>query len=222
MTYFSRAGIPVKHISWLFIIFFIFNSGCKKNLKWLTVDPAFSKYVESYTTGTVSKTSPIRIRLSENVKTTHTIGEPVKESLFEFSPTVNGKATWLDARTIEFKPEKMLAPGEQYNVSFKLGKVTQVSSGFETMRFSLQTLKPAFEVTETGLRSPGSKQEMFLNGTLETSDFEDPAQVEKILSAYSEKDGLKILWEHSNNNRTHNFSINKIPRQTKESKLELR
>lgn len=203
------------------ITIFIINSGCKKNPKWIEVDPAFSRYIESYTTGTISKTSPIRIRLSENVKTTHSIGEQVKDELFDFTPAVNGKAVWLDARTIEFTPDKNLFPGKLYNVSFRLGKVTPVPANFELMKFSLQTLIPAFVVKENGLRSPGSKQEMFLTGSIETSDFEENAPVEKILSAQTANTKLKIVWQHSNNNRLHSFTINQIPRMKGESKLNL-
>lgn len=210
-----------KHLLWILIALMFLNSGCKKNLKWITVDPAFSRYVESYTTGTISKTSAIRIRLAETVKTVHAIGEPVKENVFEFSPSVKGNAIWIDARTIEFKPDPMLKPGEMYNVSFKLGKISSVPNQFQTMKFSLQTLTPAFEVKETGLRSPGTKQEMFINGTLETADFEDPSTVEKILSATAGDKPVKIVWQHSNSNRLHSYTLNHIPRLATESHLKL-
>ena len=36
-----------------------FNSCSKKNTTWKSVDPAYARYVEAYTTGIVSKTSGI-------------------------------------------------------------------------------------------------------------------------------------------------------------------
>ncbi len=219
LTSFSKYGrFAVAAIA----LFFLFLTGCRKNLKWLEVDPAYAQYVESYTTGSISKTSSVRVRLSQDAKTTHSIGEPVKENLFEFTPEVKGKAIWLDARTIEFKPDNMLKPDELYNVDFKLGKVTNVPSKFEHMKFSLHTLTPAFKVTENGLRSSGSKETMFLNGNLETSDFEEPAAVEKILSAKAADKDLKLVWQHSNNNKTHSFTINNIPRGLNENSLHLK
>ena len=67
------------------IILFI-NSCKNKQQKWLDVDPAYAKYVEAYTTGIVSKTSTVRIQLAADAATTHTVGEPVKDNLFELSP----------------------------------------------------------------------------------------------------------------------------------------
>src|SRR4051794_9526664 len=93
---------------------------CKKKDKWIEVDPAFSQYVDAYTTGIISKTSSIKITLAADAPTTHTVGEEVKERLFEFSPAIKGKAYWLDARSIEFKPDSWLAPDKLYEVNFSL------------------------------------------------------------------------------------------------------
>ena len=77
-------------------------SSCNKKEKWIDVDPAFSKYIDAYTTGIISKTTAIRIQLATEANTTHAVGEAVKDDLFDFSPSVKGKAFWLDARTIEY------------------------------------------------------------------------------------------------------------------------
>ena len=125
-------------------------SSCNKKDKWIDVDPAFSKYIDAYTTGTVSKTSAVRIQLATDANTTHAVGEAVKDDLFDFSPSVKGKAFWLDARTIEFKPESWLKSNQLYTVKFKLGKVTKVADKYEDFKFSMQTVKPSFKVSNEG------------------------------------------------------------------------
>ena len=97
----------------LALIFFV-PSCSKKAVGWKSVDPEYARYVEAYTTGVVSKTSSIRIKLAADVPTTHTVGQEVKEKLFSFTPSVKGKAYWVDARTIEFKPEKNLEADKLY------------------------------------------------------------------------------------------------------------
>src|SRR4051812_6949042 len=82
------------------IIFF----SCNNKSKLVDVDPAFSQYIDAYTSGVVSKKNTIRVQLASNVSTTHTVNEEVKDKLFDLSPAVDGKAYWIDARTIEFKP----------------------------------------------------------------------------------------------------------------------
>lgn len=211
----------------VFILFFFFTIAasllsCQKNAKLLDVDPAFSKYVEAYTTGIVSKTSAIRIQLAADASTTHTVGQPVKENLFEVSPSVKGKAIWLDARTIEFNPEKNLLPDQLYEVKFKLGSVTKVAEKFNEFKFNLQTIKPAFKVEQTGLRSTNEKDNMFLNGEITTADAEDAAGIEKILSATQGSQSLKINWQHAGSNKTHAFTINQVKRDKKETKLVIK
>ena len=71
-----------------------------------------------YTSGIVSKTTAIRIKLAADASTTHAIGEVVDTDLFSFSPSVKGKAIWLDARTIEFHPAENLIPDKLYTSNF--------------------------------------------------------------------------------------------------------
>ncbi len=212
----------ITYLSFLILFSFTFSS-CKKNdAKWLDVDPAYAKYIEAYSTGIMSKTSTVRIQLAADAATTHTIGQPVKEELFEFSPSVKGTAVWLDARTIEFKPTKDLLPDQLYEVHFKLGDVTKVRPEYKTFKFNIQTTKPAFKVTQSGLRSSSEKNKMFLNGELVTADAEDAAVVEKLLTASQYNNNYKIIWQHSDANRTHNFTINDIGRAENASELTLK
>ncbi len=147
----------------LLVCVLIFSSCTKKN-KWIDVDPAFSQYIEAYTSGVISKTSSIKIKLAADASITHTTGEVVENTLFDFSPSIKGKATWIDARTIEFHPDQYLAPDKLYEVNFKLGKVIHVPSKYEEFKFNIQTVKPSFTVTDFGLRSNGQKDKMILIG----------------------------------------------------------
>ena len=193
----------------------------KKAVSWKSVDPAYAKYVEAYSTGMISKTAAIRVQLAANASTTHSIGQEIKENLFTISPAVKGKTIWVDARTIEFKPEKNLEADRLYEVKFKLGKVTEVPEKFHELIFNFQTTKPAFIVTNNGLRSSGAKDKMFIDGTLTTADAEEIAGVEKLLTAKHNNQTHKITWQHSNNNKTHQFTIAGITRGTSEQSLYL-
>src|SRR4051812_19567286 len=82
----------------ILLVVYIIANGRKKT----AVDPAFSKYIESYTTGVISKESTIRIRLAGQVQVTHQQNEQLSDDLFDLSPSVKGKAYWVDSRTIEF------------------------------------------------------------------------------------------------------------------------
>lgn len=194
---------------------------CTKNDKWITVDPAYSQFIDSYTTGIISKTSPIRIQLAQDASTTHTVGEAVSETLFTFSPAVKGKATWTDARTIEFKPDQWLEPNKKYDVTFQLGKVTKVPGKYNKFQFSLQTIRPSFKVVQHGLRSTGEKDKMRLTGELETADVEKGAQLEALLNAQYNTAAVPIKWQHNDGQKTHGFTIDNITRSNTAGKLNL-
>ncbi len=205
-----------------FLSISVLLTACKTGSKITPVDPVYSKYVESYTSGVVSKTAAIRVRLSSDVSTATTLNEPVKEDLFSFSPSLKGKAYWVDARTIEFKPEENMKPAQLYTVSFKLGKVAEVPNDFKTLTFNVQAVKPAFQVQDFGLKVVGnSKENMIYSGLIETADIEEGAVVEKILSASHGGKTIPIKWEHDEMARRHTFTITDIKRSANASELQL-
>ena len=207
--------------SLLFLFATLFLQSCDKKDKLIKVDPAFSQYIDGYTSGIISKTSSIKIKLASEASATHALGEVVDKSLFNFSPSVKGKASWLDATTIEFDPVENLSPDQLYEVSFNLGKVTRVPEKYKECRFNVETVKPSFQVKNFGLRSTAQKDKMFLPGVLETADVEKNEDIEKLLSAKQQNNNLKISWQHNANAKTHQFTIENINRLTSANQVTL-
>ena len=218
---FARSSaITNRFLSIVFIACFTCLSACSTKQKLIEVDPAFSQYIEAYSSGVISKKSVIKIRLAEDAAVTHTLNETVKDDLFDFSPSVKGKAYWTDARTIEFKPENDLEPNKLYEVSFNLNKVLKVPAKFKEFAFNVQTIKPSFEVTDNGLRC-NNNDVMTLSGQLLTADVEDGKAVEQLLHAKMNNTGIKITWQHNEQNKTHNFIITDIHKSNTEQPLTL-
>ncbi len=186
----------------------------------IEVDPAFSRYIYAYTSGVISKKNTVRLQLASAVSTMHAVNEEIKQKLFNFSPAVDGKAYWVDARTIEFKPNTDLRPGELYEVSFELGKLVKLPSAFNKFRFNVQIVQPSFEVKEHGLRS-SNKTSMNLNGKIFTADVEQSADIEKLLTASIGGKVLPVSWQHNESAKEHQFVINNILRTGNAQKLLL-
>lgn len=193
---------------------------CKKST-WIEVDPAFSQFIDAYTTGVVSKTASVVIHLAAQTNTTHVVGEAVKENLFSWSPSVKGKTVWVDATTVEFKPDEPLKPDQLYEVHFKLGKVTKVPSKFSDFAFSLKTIKPSFTVSDEGLRSSNEKNRMFLTGSIETADMEAGKKIESVLTAVQGGKNIPISWQHNDGAKTHQFTISQIQRKSQVGEIQL-
>ena len=190
--------LPIFLSAIILCILFVFSSCNRKKI--IEVDPEFAKYIEAYTSGVVSKKSTIRIQLATDAAATHTVNENIKEELFNFSPAVEGKAFWVDARTIEFKPTKDLDIDKLYEVEFKLSKVLSVPKKFKEFRFNVQTFKPSFQIGDNGLRSLG-KETMMLTGEIVTADVEESKKIENILSASISASNLTIKWQHNEVNK---------------------
>ena len=193
---------------------------CNHKRKIIHINPAFSKYIEAFTSGVISRKNSIRLQLSSEVNSVHTVNEAVDEDLFSFSPHVAGKAFWVDDKTIEFRPEKEMKPDEFYEVSFKLDKVSPVPKEFKVFKFNVQTPKPSFSVTPGGLYATG-KETMLLKGQLTTADVETSKDVEEALSASLNSADLAIRWQHNEGNRTHDFFIENIKRKKAAGSLQL-
>ena len=84
------------------------------------IDPAFSEFIATYTAGVVQSSSTIRIVLAQDAADSTMIGQESLPKLFDFSPSLKGKAYWLDSKTIEFRPDQRMPSGQEYEVTFLL------------------------------------------------------------------------------------------------------
>jgi uncharacterized protein YfaS (alpha-2-macroglobulin family) len=185
-------------------------------------DAEFNKYIESYTAGLISKTGTIRVKLAGDVQTGHSRNEAVDANVFDFSPSVKGKAYWVDERTIEFKPATYLEPDKNYEVEFNLAKVTTVPGNMAHFNFEFKTIKPDYTITFNGLQSATntSLDRMKLTGVIQMADKEDPAKVEKMLTD-SYPSQVVITWQHNTAANTHLFTVENITRTNHEQSLNM-
>src|SRR3546814_926522 len=179
---------------------------------------AFAKYVESYTAGVVSRESTVRVRLASQVSTFQQTNQEDSRELFSINPGVKGKAYWIDARTVEFRPDKQLTPGREYNVTFHLDEVADVSKDFNDFTFNLKVIEPSYNVEIDGLtaQTNTATELMKLTGRIAFADAEEPEHIEKILTATAQ-DGISydIKWQHSPQTRLSTYVIDSIPRGDK-------
>ncbi|HVI43299.1 MAG TPA: MG2 domain-containing protein [Chitinophaga sp.] len=196
-------------------------SGCRTSRK--EMNPEFARYIEAYTAGIISKQSPIRVHLAGQVNVTHTQNEPLDKEVFEFSPSIKGKAYWVDATTIEFRPDENLQPGKTYEATFKLGKVMDVPKELKSFDFGFKVIKPSFSIDVFGLKASSntSLDQMTLTGTIYTADVENPQSIEKILTTQYAGKTLPVTWQHNAAERTSKFTINNIARANIARNLEI-
>ncbi len=188
------------------------------------VNPAFKEYVVAFTSGVISTQSTIKVRLANDFADSALFNTPVKEELFNFSPSIKGKTYWIDSKTIEFRPDEALPAKEFYEVKFFLSKLIKVPDSLETLEFQFQTIQQDFMLKvdnhKAYKKSDLSKEKLY--GTITTADFAEDMKVEKLLSATQDNKTLLITWIHDSKSKMHYFQIDSIQRSKQESKVILK
>jgi uncharacterized protein YfaS (alpha-2-macroglobulin family) len=179
--------------------------------------------ISAYTTGTISRTSPIRIRFITDIVDSSRINQDLDLSPFSFSPRLKGRAFWPDTRTLEFRPEKTLDPDQKYNVTLKLSSLMETPKGEEIFTFQFKILQQSFEITIDGLQAVDQHdiKNQQLSGHIILADTEDTNQVSKMLNAVQSAYDLTIRWHHDESGRKHRFIIKGITREEDPSQLTL-
>jgi hypothetical protein len=187
-------------------------------------DPqAFAKYIESYTSGTISKKSSIKIHFANAVKNMVDLGKADERQLFEFSPNIKGKAYWLDAQTIEFRPDEQLKPDQEYEAILNLNQITTTEKGFEEFDFDFKITKPGLSLAQSGLVSQNSTALTYMKliGEINTADYEEQQNIEKTLSLdFNQK--LKVKWQHEPEKNHSTFVIDSIKKTASDQNLILK
>jgi uncharacterized protein YfaS (alpha-2-macroglobulin family) len=198
----------------LIIAVIVFLLVRKSNQKETQIDPGFTSYITGYTSGTISNQSVIRIILMDAIPDIEVNAE-VRKGVLNFSPGIKGIATWVNNRTIEFRPEEKLESGEQYNATFNLGKVKEVPAKFEVFKFDFYVIKQGFSATINGIKPyiKTNLEKQMLTGNVYTADYADEEEISSLLQAVQNGKTLPVAWESSSDGRTHSFQIDSIHRK---------
>ncbi|EMR03883.1 MG2 domain-containing protein [Cesiribacter andamanensis] len=189
----------------------------------LPEEAAYSAYISAYTVGVISAESAIQVRFTADIAAEEQIGLEQEGKVLELSPSVPGRAYWVDSRTLAFQPEGRLASGTLYQASLKLHKLMAVPKEAEVFTFPIRTMEQNFEVAVEGMRpydKKDLKKQKFL-GQIQTADVASPEAIESVLSATQGGKKLLTSWTHDDDRRTHYFTIEGVARQDQPSEVEL-
>ncbi|MFR9165823.1 MAG: alpha-2-macroglobulin family protein [Dysgonomonas sp.] len=178
------------------------------------INPEFARYIAAFTSGSVSSTSSIQIELAQDMPAVE-INKEIDQELFEFSPSVKGKAYWTSTRTIKFVPEPgELKSGQKYDAWFKLDKVMQVDKKYKEFYFYFRVPQQNFNVDVLPY-SPTKDNDLTWNsvqGTLFLADEAPIDKIEKMLSVKGGSNTAQIKIMPSEQKGVYKFSIDSLKR----------
>lgn len=188
-------------------------SACKKNVS-RDIDPEFARYISAFTYGSVSTTSSIEIELAQDMPSVE-LNKEIDQELFDFSPSIKGKAYWTSNRNIKFVPELgELKNGREYSATFNLGKVIKVDSDFKEFDFYFEIPKQNF-IVEALPYSPTRSNDLTWNTVDGTLSLADDAPVEKIekMFSVSGSNTAKVKIEKTEWKGRYTFKVDSLKRE---------
>ncbi len=201
----------------------IFHKNPAQRIVEMKADPRFAEYVNAYTAGFISSESNIRIRFTKDIVAMESVGRIVEQDLFSFSPKIEGSASWIDTRTIEFIPEKKLPSGKTFNARLKINEIIDVPDELENFDFGFQVIQQNFNIQIDNVKAYDNYKTDIqeLNGTIRTADIVIDENIEKVLEAFQNGKKLNIEWEHSEDRKTHSFRVDSIKRKTTSAEVKI-
>ncbi len=165
------------------MILLLMCSSCKRSGNH-EINPEFARYIAAFSYGKVSSTSDIQIELTQDIPSVE-LDKEIDQELFEFSPSIAGKAYWTSTRTIKFVPEPgELKPGQEYEAWFKLDKVLQVESDFKEFYFYFHVPEQNFRVDILPY-SPIKDNDLKWNAVQGTVTLADDANIDNVKNMFS-------------------------------------
>jgi uncharacterized protein YfaS (alpha-2-macroglobulin family) len=179
-----------------------------------TADPSeFATYITGYTTGVISKSEPVRIRLAKgNLK--FEIGKDLPAGIFSFDPQVKGTATLYSEDIIVFKPSTAWPEGKNITATLDLSKILDIPDQFSIFNFQFSIIQPSFSIYPGNLISIGEKDRKMkkIEGKLVSADVMKLEEVEKLVEASSPESELKVKWAEGAGRNEFDFVIDSLPR----------
>lgn len=186
-------------------------------------NPEFTNYISAYTSGIISKTSSLKIKLLSDISEQIKDKESLPDGLFNFSPDIDGEYYWLDENTIEFVPEKPFPSDETIVAEFYIGKLLDMPDDLEAFVYEFKTIKQSFDLSiieQKTIDKQTLKWQQAI-GVINIADYEELENIKQIVTAKQDGKTLNIKWKEDIENKAFYFTIDSIQRKEKASKVKI-
>jgi alpha-2-macroglobulin len=180
--------------------------------------------ISGFTSGVISRESPIRILFTEPVfSDTSKLNVPLDQSPLSFSPAIKGVAVWTSFSTLEFRPSERLESGKTYTGTVKTLAQSKGSKNLKPFTFNFTGMMQSFTVEYDGLAAVDNKRLDYqrFTGRVVTADVDVETDIEKIVSVTQEGRKLPVFWTHSEDRRIHTFTADSVIRKDNESQVKV-
>lgn len=199
-----------------------FLSSCQSGTKKQVSNAiGFAQYISAYSSGVIGINERIRVDLTSAVG--DLIPEQINNQLFQLDPSVSGKAAIYGGHSLIFIPDEPLRSGQNYQVTFNLGKLVGVPDSIKQFKFQVRTVAADYSVNSVGIRSFRANGELKteISGVLVTSDAFPKEKIEQMVRAEQDGAFLPGQWEMKGNQTTYEFVFSDVKRSKEAGMVRL-
>ncbi|KIX21749.1 membrane protein [Flavobacterium sp. 316] len=205
----------------LFLILVMIVSCSKENKKFNSDYSLFKEHILNFSSGLVSAKSDVRVVLAFD-NADWTPKKELDDDFFTITPSVEGKVIALSTNTLAFVPNKPLESNKEYQISLHLSEIKDVPKELKDFNFSIKTIKQDFIVSTLDLQSY-SKEYLYLNGIIATSDNLDLETANKLVKVEQNGKQLKVkIDKELSTEKEFKIVIDSIQRFEEDSKITIK
>ena len=207
----------MKHLHLvLFILAIILFTACSTGSD--NENLPYSPYVEAFTTGTISRYTPVYLIFNRDIPTDK-LNRKGLSKLIKIRPSIDGTFTVENNRTIVFKPDKSFKRDTKYCVKADLSKWFNAKGKDKEFTFHFSTYPLAVRAYLQSLDINNANDNAYdVAVTLLTPDKETTVTLKPFID-YSEK--IEAVWQQSTDGKKHQLVIKNVKSGQKDRDLKL-
>jgi len=181
-------------------------------------------YVNSYTTGSISKQSSFYIHFNEAIADSSQVGQQVPNEIIQITPKLEGEFVYESPFSIKFTPiQDKVKSGDKYSILLDLDKlIKQVPDSISKVKFDLQFVPQLVMMNNAYLQvDPDYPSQMMIEGDLVVTEYIDEKDLPSLLNINYEKPYQKDIEYTQINQKRINFKIRKIEKSENPQKLTI-
>ncbi len=192
----------------------LFSTGCKQKTAENEIK-SFNSYVEAFTSGKISRFSPMVLIFTQDVSQEKVINADLNKYI-KIKPDIKGVFSFENNSTIIFKPAESFERDTQYKVSVDLSGWFDTSNENKIFTFSFSTLPLTLRANlESVDINPQNENAYNIVYSIATPDREKPEIIESLIQL---SENAEMVWSHNGDEKNHLLTVANIPAGEKDNR----
>lgn len=189
----------------------------------IDADIPFRPFITSYTSGVISRVSPIRLVLKKALPKATLADTMAIRDAIEVTPKFRYSLNTSRPNVLEIVPAEKLASGKRYRVSVNVGKLINEKIEAKSLPIVFETIKQDASFSDVKVEPIDvyEPNNLALTGFIETKDDAKLSDVKKTIKSIGKYEVKNIRWTRETD-RKFKFTVKGISKQAKETKLNIK